>query len=66
MKQFVIFGDMEFLDDNIVLVHKIISAMFMDDSDIEERARVLNNCDYIVPHHCSCKIVFVQHHEEAA
>ena len=66
MKQFVIFGDMEFLDDNIVLVHKVISAQFMDDADIEATARVLKNCDYIVPHHCSCKIVFVQHHEETA
>jgi len=64
MKQFVIFGDMEFLDDNIVLVHRVIIATYMDDEAIEETARRLKYCDYIVPHHCSCKIVFVQHHEE--
>jgi hypothetical protein len=66
MKQFVIFGDMEFLDDNIVLVHRVNSALFIDDADIEATLRFLDNCDYIVPHHCSCKIVFVQHHEETA
>lgn len=64
MKQFVIFGDMEFLDEE-VLVHRVISAMFMDDADIEERAQWLN-CDYIVPHHCPYRIAFVQHNEETA
>jgi hypothetical protein len=64
MKQFVIFGDIEFLDEE-VLVHRVISAMFMDDADIEERALQLI-CDYIVPHHCPYKLTFVQHHEETA
>ena len=62
MKQFVIFGDMEFLDEE-VLVHRVITATFMGVVDIEETAIVLGNCDYIVPHHCPYKLTFVQHHE---
>lgn len=62
MKQFVIFGDMEFLEEE-VLVHKVILTMFMDDAEIEKSADFLG-CDYIVPHHCPYKLTFVQHHEE--
>ena len=64
MKRFVIFGDIEFFDRYDALVHSIKSAEFIADADIEARAAELDNCDFIVPHHCSCRIAFVQHHEE--
>ena len=63
MKRFVIFGDIEFLDDT-ALIHRVHSAEFIEDADIEARASELDNCDFIVPHYCSCRITFVQHHEE--
>jgi hypothetical protein len=64
MKRFVIFGDIEFFDDNHALVHNIKSAEFIADADIEARAIALDNCDFIAPHYCSCRITFAQYHEE--
>lgn len=66
MKRFVIFGDIEFLDDNTALVHNVKSAMFIEDADIEHRATQLDNCDFIAPHYYDGKITFMQYHEEKA
>ena len=63
MKRFVIFGDIEFLDDNTALVHNVKSTMFMEDADIEHRATLLS-CDFIAPHYYDGKITFMQYHEE--
>jgi hypothetical protein len=63
MKRFVIFGDIEFVDDT-ALVHRVISAEFIADADIEPRAMALDNCDFIAPHYANYKIKFVQYHEE--
>ena len=64
MKRFVIFGDIEFPTSHEALVHNIKSAEYIEDADIEARAAELDNCDFIVPHYCSCRIAFVQHQEE--
>jgi hypothetical protein len=64
MKRFVIFGDIEFLDNHHALIHNIKSAEFIADADIEPRAMALDNCDFIAPHYCSCRITFAQYHEE--
>jgi len=64
MKRFVIFGDIEFLDDHHALIHNIKSAEFIADADIEARASELGNCDFIAPHYCAYKIMFMQYHEE--
>ncbi len=64
MKRFVIFGDIEFFDDNHALVLSTKSAEFIADADIEARAIALDNCDFIAPHYCSCRITFAQYHEE--
>jgi len=64
MKRFVIFGDIEFFDGDSALIHRVHSAEYIEDADIEARAIELDNCDFIVPHYCSCRITFVQYHEE--
>jgi len=64
MKRFVIFGDIEFPTSHEALVHNTKSAEFIADADIEARAIALDNCDFIAPHYCSCRITFAQYHEE--
>ena len=64
MKRFVIFGDIEFLDSSLALVHRVISAEYIADGDIEARAAELGNCDFVVPHYCDFTIKFMQYHEE--
>lgn len=64
MKRFVIFGDIEFFDDNTALVHRVISAEHIADGDIEARAAELDNCDFVVPHYSDYSIKFMQYHEE--
>jgi len=64
MKRFVIFGDIEFLDSSLALVHRVISAEHIADGDIEARAIELDNCDFVVPHYCNCTIKFMQYPEE--
>jgi hypothetical protein len=64
MKRFVIFGDIEFLDNHHALIHNIKSAEFIADADIEHRATELDNCDFIVPHYYDGVVTFMQYHEE--
>jgi len=64
MKRFVIFGDIEFLDDHHALIHNIKSAEFIADADIEARASELDNCDFLVPHYYDGVVTFVKYHEE--
>ena len=64
MKRFVIFGDIEFLDRYDALVHKVISAEFIADADIEARAMALDNCDFLVPHYFDGVVTFVKYQEE--
>ena len=64
MKRFVLFGDIEFLDDNHALVHNVKSAEHIEDADIETRAIQLDNCDFIALHYYDGRITFMQYHEE--
>lgn len=64
MKRFVIFGDIEFLDNHHALIHNIKSAEYIEDADIEHRATQLDNCDFIVPHYFDGVVTFMQYHEE--
>lgn len=65
MKVFVVFGTIEFLqdDEHTALVHNTNSAGFMHEEDIERMAERDGN-DYIVPHYYNGRITFVQYHEE--
>jgi hypothetical protein len=64
MKRFVIFGDIEFLDVHLALVHNIKSAEFIADGDIEHRAITLDNCDFVAPHYFDGVVTFMKYHEE--
>ena len=64
MKRFVIFGDIEFLDDHNALVHTIFSAKFIEDADIEKEAADFGNCDFLVPQYYDGVVTFVKYHEE--
>jgi hypothetical protein len=64
MKRFVIFGDIEFFYSSLALIHRVHSAEYIDDADIEARAIELDNCDFVVPHYCDYTIEFMQYHEE--
>jgi len=64
MKRFVIFGDIEFLYDNTALIHRVHTAEYIADGDIEAKAAELNNCDFVVPHYSDYSIKFMQYQEE--
>ena len=64
MKRFVIFGDIEFLDNHHALIYNIKSAEHVADADIEARAMALDNCDFLVPHYFDGVVTFVKYHEE--
>ena len=64
MKRFVIFGDIEFLDNHHALIYNIKSAEHVADADIEARAMALDNCDFLVPHYFDGVVTFMQYHEE--
>lgn len=67
MKRFVIFGDIEFRESDVVssaTIHRVISAEHIADADIEARAIQLDNCDWLAPHYSDAVIMFVQYHEE--
>ena len=66
MKVFVIFGDIEFLDDDehTALVHNVHHADFVEEQAIEQVARLWDNCDYIEPHYYNGRITFMQYHKE--
>jgi hypothetical protein len=66
MKRFVIFGDIEYHDEDLALIHRVHSAEHIADADIEARAIELDNCDWIAPHYCEYRILFMQYHEEKA
>jgi L-ascorbate metabolism protein UlaG (beta-lactamase superfamily) len=65
MKVFVIFGNIDFLQDDeyTALVLETKTAGFMHEEDIERMAE-REGYDYIVPHHYNGRITFVQYHEE--
>ena len=67
MKSFVIFGDIEFLNDeeNTAIVHKVRYAGFYDDDEVWGMAE--KNCgDWIAPHYYQGRIKFMQYQEEKA
>ena len=64
MKTFVIFGDIEFIDE-VALVHRVEHAGFYDDAELAETADKQSN-DYVVPHYFDGQIVFVKYHKETA
>ena len=64
MKRFVIFGDIEFFDDDHALIHRVHSAEHIADADIAARATELDNCDFVAPHYFDGVISFMKHQEE--
>jgi hypothetical protein len=50
----------------LALIHRVHSAEHIADADIEARAIELDNCDWIAPHYCEYRILFMQYHEEKA
>ena len=66
MKVFVIFGDIEFLDDyeSTALIRKTHSCAFMPEYAIEEHA-FRHGWDYIMPHYHMGRITFMQFHKES-
>ena len=64
MKRFVIFGDIEFFDGDSALIHRVHTAEYIADGDIEAKAAELNNCDFVVPHYSDYSIKFMQYQEE--
>ena len=67
MRVFVIFGDIEFLDDyeNTALVRKTHSCAFIEEESIEDYA-VQHGFDYLTPHYFNGRITFMQYHKESA
>jgi hypothetical protein len=67
MKTFVIFGDIEFLADelygNTALVHNVQHSGFYSDVDVVETAEQ-HGGDYLVPHYFDGRIMFMQYHKE--
>ena len=65
MKVFVIFGDIEFLDDyeNTALVRKTHSCAFMPEAEVEDHA-IKQGWDYLTPHYFNGRITFMQYHKE--
>lgn len=64
MKRFVIFGDIEFFDDDRALIHRVHSAEHIADGDIEARAAELDNCDFVAPNYFDGVISFMKYQEE--
>ena len=64
MKRFVIFGDIEFLYDNTALIHRVHTAEYIADGDIEAKAAELNNCNFLSPHDYKGRILFMQYPKE--
>lgn len=66
MKQFVIFGDIEFIEDDehTALVHSVRHADFTEEAGIEQVAKLFDNADYLVPHYYNGRITFIQHHKD--
>lgn len=65
MKQFVIFGDIEFIEDDehTALVHRVHHSGFYADEDIEPVADV-HGGDWLAPHYYNGRITFMQFHKE--
>jgi hypothetical protein len=66
MKRFVIFGDIEFFDGDSALIHRVHTAEYIEDADIETRAIVLDNCDFLSPHDYKGRILFMQYPKEVS
>ena len=69
MKTFVIFGDIEFLDfpndpTQTAYVYRVRHADFVEEAEIEQMAKSLDNADYIQPHCYNGRITFMQYHKE--
>jgi hypothetical protein len=66
MRVFVIFGTIEFLDDDehTALVHSVDHATHMFEGQIENYARSIDK-DYLMPHYYNGRITFVQFHKES-
>jgi hypothetical protein len=62
MKRFVIFGDIEFIDDE-ALVHRVIYSDHKTPDEIESLANT-SGLDYLEPHYFDGRITFVKFHEE--
>jgi hypothetical protein len=66
MKVFVIFGTIEFLDDDehTALIHGTQYADMVAEQAIEKIAKLYDDCDYIMPHYYTGRITFMQYHKE--
>lgn len=62
---FVIFGKMEFVEDNerTALVHEVYHAGFYADEEIEKIAEE-GGSDWVSPHHYDGRITFIQWDKE--
>ena len=67
MKAFVIFGDIEFIEDDehTALIHRVHNAGFYADGEIEAIAET-NGGDWLAPHHYDGRITFMKYHKEKA
>jgi hypothetical protein len=77
MKTFVIFGDIEFLEDDahfgdiefledyarIALVHNVQHSGFYGNDELGEVADKYGG-DYLVPHYFDGDIIFIKYHKE--
>ena len=65
MKAFVIFGDIEFFEDDglYALVHNVQHSGFYGDDELGEVADRYGG-DYLVPHYYDGRITFVKYQKE--
>ena len=65
MKTFVIFGDIEFLENDArtALVHNVKHSGFYSDDELSEVADKYGG-DYLVPHYFDGEIIFAKYHKE--
>ena len=64
MKVLILFGVIEFIDDEAI-VHSVSDARFMG-MDAAETHATENNLDWIAPHYCKHSITFHQHQKETS
>lgn len=64
MKVLVLFGVIEFIDDEVI-VHSVSDARFMD-MDAAEAYAEEQNLDWIAPHYCKHRVTFHQHQKETS
>jgi hypothetical protein len=63
MKVFVIFGDIEFFENDTAYIRKTEHSGFYSEDKVADEARNLD-MDYITPHHFAGRIIFTKYQKE--